>query len=179
MSAHVTKRKHRISKMRTQRTLKIAQNSFTQSRVNTQRQLKAQLSPTRELKAEVTQWHPRDVTAVCAVQTRLSTESRDVIMLFCLSFTRSTRFLQADQFVTRLRRDEHATCCRVIPNCMRLPTADVFMNVKESEAVFWWVAIFRKRIHFTHTVVNPSVCLKWLLCHTRGFLRAERKENQK
>ena len=27
-------------------------------------------------------------------------------MLFCLSFTPSARFLQADQFVTRLQRDE-------------------------------------------------------------------------
>ena len=64
-------------------------------------------------------------------------------MLFCPSFTRSARFLQADQFVTRLRRVEHtATCCRVVPNFMRMTTGHVFMNVMESDAVFWWAAIF-------------------------------------
>ena len=64
-------------------------------------------------------------------------------MLFCFSFTRSARFLHADQFATRLRRDEHATCCRVIPNFMRMSTGNVFMNVKESEAVFWRAVNFR------------------------------------
>ena len=59
------------------------------------------------------------------------------MVFFCPSFTRSARFLQADQFVTRLRRVEHtATCCGVIPNFMRMSTRNVFMNVMESDAVF-------------------------------------------
>ena len=65
-------------------------------------------------------------------------------MLFCPFFTRSARFFHADQFVTRLRRVERtATCCRVIPNFMRMSTGNVFMNVMESAAVFWWAAICR------------------------------------
>ena len=40
-------------------------------------------------------------------------------MLFCPSFTRSTRFLQTDQLVTRLQRVE-TTCCKVVPNFIRV-----------------------------------------------------------
>ena len=142
-------------------TQKIAQNSITQSRVNTQPRLTATLSPTRELQAKITHWHPRDLIAVCAVETRPSTESRALLtnqihkwyMLFSQrcgnvvlpSFTRSERFLQVDKLITRLQRDEHtATCCGVMTNSVRLSTGNVFVNVMESDAVFWWAAIFRR-----------------------------------
>ena len=56
----------------------------------------------------------------------------------------TTRFLQADQYITRLQRVEHnATYCRVLTNFMRMSTGNVFVNVMESDAVFWWAAIFR------------------------------------
>ena len=74
---------------------KIAKYSFTQSRVNTQPQLRATLSPTRERKAAILHWHPRDLIAACAAHTRPSTESRALLtnqtctwyVLFCPSFT--------------------------------------------------------------------------------------------
>ena len=66
-------------------------------------------------------------------------------MLFCPSFTRSVRFLQADKLITRLQRVEHtATCCGVMTNSMRLSTGNVLVNVMASDAVFWWAAIFRR-----------------------------------
>ena len=81
---------------------------------------------------------------------------RDVVMLFCPSFTRSARFLKVNQFVTRLRSVEHATCCRVIPNFMRMSTGNVFMNVMESDAVFWWAAILRTPLSMFDKILHLS-----------------------
>ena len=66
MSAHVTKRKTQDKQDETTKNylLKLHKNSVTQTRVNTQPRLTATLSPTRELKAQVTHWHPRDLIAV-------------------------------------------------------------------------------------------------------------------
>ena len=72
MSAHVTKRKHMISRMRQQGTTsKSAKTSFTQSRVNTQPRLTATLSPTREPNA-----HPRDLIADVRKNGKLGTTSK-------------------------------------------------------------------------------------------------------
>ena len=62
-------------------------------------------------------------------------------MLFCSSFTWSTRFLQTDQLVTRLQRVE-TTCCKVVPNFIRVMMGNVTVNVMETDAVFWWATIF-------------------------------------
>ena len=62
-------------------------------------------------------------------------------MLFCPSFTRSIRFLQTDQLVTRLQRVE-TTCCKVVPNFIRVMMGNVTVNVMETDAVFWWATIF-------------------------------------
>ena len=62
-------------------------------------------------------------------------------MLFCPSFTRSIRFLQTDQLVTRLQRVE-TTCCKVVPNFIRVIMGNVTVNVMETDAVFWWATIF-------------------------------------
>ena len=87
------------------------------------------LSPTTQrAESKGNRWHPRDLIAVSAVQTRPSTESKalltnqirtcgsyrsrkDVVMLFCPSFTQSARFLHTDQLITRLRRVEYTATC--------------------------------------------------------------------
>ena len=52
----------------------------------------------------------------------------DVVTLFCPSFTRSVRFLQADQLVTRLQRVEHNVLTS-LPNFMRMMMGNLTVNV--------------------------------------------------
>ena len=89
-------------------------------------------------------------------------------MLFCPSFKRSARFFQADQCVTRLRCVEHATCCRGIPNFMRMSTGNVFMNLMESDAVFWWATIFRTSLSMFDKIPH----LSWTQCASMSSLRS-------
>ena len=159
MSAHVTKRKHRISRMKQQRTTtKKCQKlihpvtcqyaTTTDSNAVTNQTAESggislaftrldccMLSPNTTFHGVQSTAHQPNPHVVTLFSLR------DVVMLFCPSFTRSARFLQADQFITRLRRVEHtATCCRVIKNSMRMSTGNVFMNVMVSDAVFLWAA---------------------------------------
>ena len=73
---------------------------------------------------------------------------RDVVMLFCPSFTQSERFLQTDQLITRLQ-------VVVMTNFIRTLMSDVIVNVFMSGAVIWWAAIFRTP-HRTST--NCCIC---------------------
>ena len=57
-------------------------------------------------------------------------------MLFCPSFIQSERFLQTDQFITKLQ-------VVVMTNFIRMLTGNVIVNVFKSDAVIWWAAIFR------------------------------------
>ena len=68
--------------------------------------------------------------------------NRDVVMLFCSSFTQSERSLHTDQLITRLRRVEPATCCSH-DGLHLLLSGNVIVNVFKSDAVIWWAAIFR------------------------------------
>ena len=68
---------------------------------------------------------------------------REVVMLFCPSFTQSVRFFQADQLITRLQRVEHTATC---------------VNVMESDAVFWWAAIFRTPFPPSLSPTHPHFC---------------------
>ena len=106
-----------------------SQKLIIRSRVHTQRRLTAMLSPTTQrAESKGNRWHPQDLIAASAVQTRPSTESKalltnqirtcgsyrshkDVVMLFCPSFTQSARFLHTDQLITRLRRVEYTATC--------------------------------------------------------------------
>ena len=60
---------------------------------------------------------------------------QDVVMLFCLSFTQSERFLHTDQLITRLQ-------VVVMTNFIRMLSGNVIVNVFKSDAVIWWAAIF-------------------------------------
>ena len=51
-------------------------------------------------------------------------------MSFCPSFTRSVRFLHADQIVTRLQRVEHNKLTS-LPNFIRMLMEFVIVNVME------------------------------------------------
>ena len=66
----------------------------------------------------------------------LGCSHRDVVMLFCPSFTQSERFLQT-HLITRLQ-------VAVMTNFIRMLTGYVIVNVFKSDAVIWWAAIFRK-----------------------------------
>ena len=57
-------------------------------------------------------------------------------MLFCPSCTQSDRSLQTDQLITRLQ-------VVVMTNFVRVLTGNEIVNVFKSDAVIWWVAIFR------------------------------------
>ena len=62
-------------------------------------------------------------------------------MLFCPSFTQSERFLQTDQFITRLQ-------VVVMTNFIRMLMRSVIVNVFKSDAVIRWAAIF------PHTLID-------------------------
>ena len=70
------------------------------------------------------------------VRTCIKLLSRDVVMLFCSSFTQSERFLQTDQLIIRLQ-------VVVATNFIRMLMRSVHVNVFKSDAVIWWAAIFR------------------------------------
>ena len=115
--------------------LKHSQKLIIRSRVHTQRRLTATLSVTNQ-RAEIKCDSLASTRLDCCMRSPNTNVHKvqstahhpnthvvhiDVVLLFCLSFTRSVRFLQADQLITRLQRVEHTVTC---------------VNVMESDAVF-------------------------------------------
>ena len=135
-----------------------------QSRVHTQRRLTATLSPTNQrAESNGNRWHPRDLIAVCAVQTRPSTEYRALLTNQIRTWFRSlsqgcSNVVLPVSFIPISSSpdfDVLSTQQRVIvmTNFMRMLSGNVSVNVFKSDAVFWWAAIFRtfregKKIHF-------------------------------
>ena len=130
MSAHVTtmRRQDRQQDEQQKNYLKHSQKLIIRSRVHTRRRLTATLSPTNQrAESKGNCWHPRDVIVVWqsihdlpqipehCLPTKYARGTcrshKDVVMLFCHSYTQPERFLHTDQLITRLRRVEPATCC--------------------------------------------------------------------
>ena len=104
------------------------------------------------MSSNVFNWPVTHVIVVCIVHTHFpqipehclptknarvsSCSHRDVVMLFCPSFTQSERFLQTGQLITRLQ-------VVVMTNFIRMLMRNVIVNVFMSVAVIWWAAIFR------------------------------------
>ena len=144
MSAHVTMRRQCRQDETTEELPENFSKVIIRSRVHARRRLTATLSPTNQ-KAESkgNRWHPRDLIAVCAVQTRPSTESgtlhtnqirtcfislsQGCSNVVCPSFTQSARFLHTGQLITRHRHVEYIVTCynhdklhaHVIRKCVR------------------------------------------------------------
>ena len=60
-------------------------------------------------------------------------------MLFCSSFTQSERFLQIDQLIIRLRSSSHDKLHSHVDEKLVRERIQ-----SQSDAVIWWVAIFRR-----------------------------------
>ena len=69
-------------------------------------------------------------------------------MLFCSSFTQSERFLQTDQFITRLQ-------VVVMTNFIRMLLRSVIVNVFKSDAVIWWQRSSAPPLHL-HAAKNVA-----------------------
>ena len=111
--------------------------------------------------SNVTHWHPRDLISVCAAHTPPSIESGALLTNQIRTWKRL--------FSQKCSNVESNTQQRVgvMTNFMSLSTANVIVNVMESDAVFWWAAIFRtaslmfgKTMHLSKTQCSSMSSLR-------------------